>query len=163
MPRLLIQLTKRPDGSAGLRCTRADGSVTWQRQEGRYAAFFPLHDLTHYAIETELGYTRGFFGLIVEGWSIEEMTGKSPRGPLPREAIEVEHLVGLFDLERTSGTPWTADELHAHARAYATDARLPPPREHGDDQLERVRRRLRDLLDLWLALGPGQTLELQFD
>jgi hypothetical protein len=27
-----------------------------------------LHDLTHYAVETALGYRRDFFGLITEGW-----------------------------------------------------------------------------------------------
>ena len=162
MPWLLIQLTKRADGRAVLRCTRADGSVTWQRQDGRYAAFFPLHDLTHYAIETELGYAHGFFGLIADGWDIDQTSGESSRGALPREAIEVEHLVGMFDLERASGTLWTADELHAHACAYAKDSNLPPPRRHTEEQLQRVRRRLHDLLEQWRDLPPGKALDLHF-
>src|SRR5688500_15660047 len=103
MPNLLIQITKRPGGGAGLRCTRADGSATWQRQQGRQASFFPLHDLTHYAVETELGFRDGFYGLIAQGWEIDETTGKSARGPLPPGSIVVEHLVGLLDLERTTG------------------------------------------------------------
>lgn len=63
-----------------LRCVRADGSATWQKQESRHAAFFALHDLTHFAVESTLGFQRGFFGLIAQGWEIEETTGKQARG-----------------------------------------------------------------------------------
>jgi hypothetical protein len=45
-------------------------------------------------LETELGFGRGFFGLIAEGWEIEDTTGKGARGPLPDEAKLVEHIVG---------------------------------------------------------------------
>ena len=76
-----VQFTKRKDGGAVVRCVRADGSATWQRQDDQRAAFFPLHDLTHYAVETELGYGRGFYGLIASGWDIADTTGKGPRGP----------------------------------------------------------------------------------
>lgn len=162
MAELLIQLTKRTDGGAVLRCARADGTVTWQRQEGRRAAFFPLHDLAHYAIEGELGFARGFYGLIADGWDIDQTTGKSPRGPLPPEALEVEHLVGLFDLERTSGTPWTAADVNAHAAAFAAKHEA-SARQLSDSDLERVRRRLRELLDRWHALPPGETMELPFE
>src|SRR2546430_9090725 len=55
---LLIRIKKKSDGSAALSCLRADGSVTWQRQNGQQGRFFPLHDLTHYAVETVLGHTR---------------------------------------------------------------------------------------------------------
>jgi hypothetical protein len=79
MPALAIQIEKRADGRATLRCTRGDGSVTWQVQRARHAAFFPLHDLTHYAVETVLGFRRGFFGLIADGWDIDDTTGKGRR------------------------------------------------------------------------------------
>ena len=70
---LRIQITKRPDGNGVLRCVRADGSVTWQKQE-RHAAFFALHDLTHFAVESTLGFRRGFYGLLAEGWDVEDTT-----------------------------------------------------------------------------------------
>src|SRR5256714_10528276 len=99
---VIIEFAKRKDGNTVLRCIRDDGSVTWQRNENQHARFFPLHDLTHYAVETELGFRRGFFGLINEGWDISETTGKSPRGRLPDETIEVEHIVSLFSAEWNS-------------------------------------------------------------
>jgi len=48
---LRVEITKRADGAGVLRCVRDDGSVTWQKHD-RHAAFFALHDLTHYAVET---------------------------------------------------------------------------------------------------------------
>jgi hypothetical protein len=90
---LIIELTKHKDGSAVLRCIRGDGSVTWQKEEGTNAGFFPLRDLTHYAVETELGFRRGFYGLIAEGWEIAGTTGKTPRGALPAVGLLVPKLL----------------------------------------------------------------------
>jgi len=159
-----IQLTKRADGGAVLRCERADGTATWQRHEGRNAAFFPLHDLTHYAAETTLGARRGFFGLVASGWDIADTGGKGARGPLPAEALLVEHLVGFLDAERASGSRWTAADFEAQAVQVVT--------EHGgesvgavptDAMLASIRARRAELFARWAALDAGDTLELTFD
>ena len=39
MSELTVLLKKKADGSAALSCRRADGSVTWQRQEGDQSYF----------------------------------------------------------------------------------------------------------------------------
>jgi len=97
---LRIEITKRADGAGLLRCVRADGSVTWQKLGNRNAPFFALYDLTHFAVESTLAFRQGFFGLIAQGWDVDDTDGKGPRGPLPAEAVEVEYLVGSFDAER---------------------------------------------------------------
>ena len=163
MPDLLIQLTRRADGGVLLRCVRADGSVTWQRQEGRQAAFFPLHDLAHYAVESELRLGSGFYGLIAEGWGIADTGGKGARGPLPVETVAAEHLVGVLDLERAGGVEWTAEEINREAAAYAATRGRPAPRPVSDAELGRVRSRVGELFARWRALPPGATLELGFD
>ena len=71
LPELTIALTRRPDGDSLFRLTRADGSATWQRTLGATGAFLPSHDLTHYAVETLLGHTRGFYGLVADGWDLD--------------------------------------------------------------------------------------------
>lgn len=81
MPALRIQITKRTDGGAVLECVRADGTETWQKQQSQSAAFFPLHDLTHYAVETELGISEAFYGLIASGWSIHRASCCQRRTP----------------------------------------------------------------------------------
>jgi hypothetical protein len=156
---LVIRITKRPDGSGLLECVHADGSTTWQKQ-GRHAGYFALHDLTHFAVESTLGFQQGFYGLIAAGWDIEDTTGKGSRGALPAEAIEVEHLVGTFQAESAGGTLWTADEFNACAAMQA--AGRAAPRRLTDDDLARVRAKRASLFSQWFALEPGGTLELKF-
>lgn len=160
---LRIQLAKRTDGGAVLKCTRADGSETWQKQEGSHAAFFPLHDLTHYSVESELGLTQAFFGLIDQGWSITDTEGKGPRGPLPSDAQFAEWLVGQFDAERASMARWAAAEFMENGERYFGKAGLPMPRAITDDELWRIRKRRSELFTRWHDLAPGATLELTFE
>ena len=146
---LKIEIVKQPDGAGVLRCTRADGSVTWQKQT-KHAAHFALHDLTHYAVETTLGCRQGFFGLVAHGWDIEDTTGKTKRGALPAEAIEVERIVGLFDSERGSGALWTCEEFNEHA-----------PRRLSQEEIY-VRALRSSLFQRWFATAAGHALELTF-
>jgi hypothetical protein len=159
---LKIQFTKRADGGAVLRCIRADSSITWQRNDDQNARFFPLHDLTHYAVETELGFARGFLGLIAEGWNIEETTGKTTRGGLPNEALEVEYIVSAFSAERAGDTVASAAEFNELAATFANAKGMRSPRKLSDDDLARVRSRFDELAAKWRSLPQGATLELAF-
>ena len=141
-----VEIEKKANGASVLRCTRRDGSVTYERHEGQQGVFFPIHDLTHLAVEGALGRSDGFFGLVASGWEIQETTGKGARGPLPPGALEVEKLVGLFDLERGGVARWEPSELGL-----------------SEEDARRVRERMRELLARWEALPAGATLELAFD
>jgi hypothetical protein len=160
MPELLIRIKKKNDGDAALSCVRADGSVTWQRQEGDLGRFFPLHDLTHYAVETVLGHRRGFYGLVADGWDLNDFGAPWPNGPIPADMDPSEAIVGLLDSERYQGRPMSVDDLrsvnHGVAMRSATNGLR-------DADLERVRARRAELFALWEALPRGETLELPFD
>lgn len=145
-----IEIVKRADGGGVLRCIRPDGSVVWQKQS-RHAAHFALHDLTHYAVETVLGFQRGFFGLIAEGWTFDDVTGKGSRGRVPKEATEVERIVGLFDGERSVGTEWSVHEFNQDAT-----------RELKEDEIRRIRDLRTELFGKWAAVPAGQALALEF-
>lgn len=147
---LHIEIVKQPDGTGVLRCTRQDGSVTWQKQM-RHAAHFALHDLTHYSVESVLGYRRGFFGLIAEGWDVDDTTGKGSRGGLPPEALEVEKIVGLFDAERASGMAWTSEQFNENSPRNLTEA-----------EIQDVRAMRSDLFQKWSLVKAGRKLELSF-
>jgi hypothetical protein len=159
---LTIHLTKRTDGGAVIKCTRVDGTETWQKQEGAHAAFFPLHDLTHYSVESELGLRSAFFGLIAQGWSITDTEGRGPRGPLPSDAQFAEWLVGQFDAERASSARWTAAEFIENGERYFARTGTPMPRTITDDELWRIRKRRAELFAQWHDLAPGTTLQLTF-
>lgn len=142
---------------------RADGSTAWQTQRGAHAAFFSFHDLTHYAVESVLQMDDAFFGLLAMGWSIEETEGKSPRGPLPLNAVFIEAVVGALDVERASGTRWTADEFNDSLATHMTAAGRTPPRRLTDDDLARIRKRRAELFRQWDSLGAGESLRLPWD
>lgn len=163
-PRLTIRIKKHADGSAALSCTRADGTVTWQRQHGAQAVFFPRHDLTHFAVETVLGHQRGFYGLVASGWDLGDFGAPWPRGRLPADLDPSELIVGFLDTERAAGSRWSADDFNDKADAYYRQHGLAttPPRLT-DEVLARVRQRRAELFEQWDAVPVGGTLELTFD
>jgi hypothetical protein len=171
MPDLTIRFKRHPDHTASLTCTRRDGSVTWQRQRGKLGAVFPPHDLTHYAVEQTLGYQHGFYGLIADGWAIEDFAKPWPRGPIPVEAQEVEVIVGFFDTERRGNFGLTSESFQDHVQRYLAARRstkgaavaLCAIRPLSDEDLDRVRSLRSEMLDRWWSVLPGESLELDFE
>ena len=163
-----IRFKRHPDDSASITCTRRDGSVTWQRQRGQLGVVFPPHDLTHYAVETTLGYRRGFYGLLAAGWEIADFAKPWPRGPIPPEAVEVEQIIGVFDAERRQFARWSAAEFADHsaqyvaARAATKHEPVQTPRILTQEEIDAVRACRDDLLARWHALGAGEELALEF-
>lgn len=162
MARLLIELKKLSGGGAVLRCTRSDGSITWQRNDGRRGLFFAFHDLRHYAAECVFGFREGFYGLVALGWEIADTTGKGSRGRLPDETLAVEHLVGLLDADSASGSATSAAEFNQHAAAYAAQNDRPAPQPITEEDLEQIRSMAAALHAEWLRLTEGATIRLSF-
>ena len=164
MPDLVIRIKKKPDGSAALSCIRADGSTTWQQQNGKLGQFFPLHDLTHYAVESVLGFRSAFYGLVAGGWDLADFASTGPRGRVPPEAVCAEVVVGFFDLERATGVPGTAEGLNARLEEFHTDNKLPAPElRFAEEQVHQIRRVRGELFGRWKAVAPGDALVLSFD
>jgi len=159
---LIVEIEKRADGSSLLRCTRPDGSVTWQKTKSRHGAYFPLHDLIHFAVETVLEMKSGFFGLIVQGWEIEDTTGKGARGPIPTEAKTVELIVGLLQSESASGQEWSSAQFMEQAALFAASRNEDVTIEVTDEELRAIRARMRDLHSRWGAVPMGRALSLDF-
>jgi hypothetical protein len=162
-PALMIRLKKEPDGAVVQTCTRADGSSTWQRLPAGKSGFFPLHDLTHYAVETVLCHRLGFYGLLAGGWAFTDFSSDWPRGRIPPDADPSELIVGFFDAQRISNDDWPAAEFNQYAANVYAALKASNPPVVTDDQLNRIRGRFRELLAQWEALPPGDALELPFD
>lgn len=162
MPDMLLHWTKKTDGTVVFRCLRADGTSTWQRQKDH---FFVLHDLSHYAIETTLGLTRAFYGLIASGWNVTDFGKPWPRGPIPPEAMPeaglAECLAGTLDLERANGEVATAASLNGWMGPWFEKGGL-AFRSLTEAEWAAVRDRVAELSKAWRDLPPGRDLELQF-
>ena len=159
---MLILIKKKADGSAALTCRRADGSVTWQRQEEHQGRFFPRHDLTHYAVETVLDRNQSFYALVASGWELTDFQKPYPKGALPPEALASEVLVGFLDQERGAGVRWSAEEFNRSAASYFAERGVPEGCLLTDEQLAGIRGLRSTLFGEWEALQPGETLELSF-
>jgi hypothetical protein len=160
---LVIRIKKGADGRTSLSCTRADGSTTWQKQQGAQASFFPRHDLTHYAVEMVFGHRRGFYGLVADGWDLADFGTPWPRGKLPKEANLSEIIVGFFDRERASGQMGSAQELNEELASFCGENGLAVPEKFTEGDLSRVRQKRGELFAQWEAVEPGGVLELRFD
>ncbi|MFZ5625546.1 MAG: hypothetical protein ACOY71_14160 [Gemmatimonadota bacterium] len=157
---LRIRWKKGRDGVHAFTCVRADGSHSLQHHR---TDFFAVHDLTHYAVETILGCERGFYGLIAEGWNLDDFGQPWPRGPMPDEALLPEVIVGLLDVAQASGVVISAAELNESMRSwFARQQDTAPPLTLTEEQLAAIRSRTGELLSRWRALPAGETLELTF-
>jgi hypothetical protein len=164
MPDLVVRIKKKTDGAAALSCLRADGTTTWQRQEGQLGHFFPLHDLTHYTVETVLRFRGAFYGLVASGWDLTDFSHPWPKGRVPHEGMLAEVVVGFFDLERMTGDLSDAAELNARLDDYCAENELPRAALRlTDDDVARIRAVRAELFARWRALPAGETLELPFD
>ena len=159
---LRIQFVKEKDGSILLRCHRADGTTTWQRNDSSRGSFFIIHDLTHYAVETELGHHRGFYGLVADGWNLTDFGAPWPRGPMPADMDPSELIVGFFDTERAGGVTWSAEDFNDKAEKYFASHGGTQTLTLTDEELHRIRARVHELSDRWKLLPRGETLELVF-
>lgn len=161
--RIVIRIKKGKDGRTALSCLRGDGSTTWQRQEGGQAAFFPRHDLTHYAVESTLGLRQGFFGLVAEGWNFSDFGSPWRRGPLPIEAVISELIVGFLDSERITDERRPVEEINERIAERYVENDLPARLPISEEELEKVRQRRGELFVRWDAVKPGDALEISFE
>jgi hypothetical protein len=163
LKRLTIRIKKGADDRTALTCTRADGTTTWQRLEAGQARFFPHHDLTHYAVETVLGFRNGFYGLVSSGWDLSDFGTPWPRGKIPPQANISEMIVGFFDLERRSGEKGSADDLNRMLAEFTAERGLAPERRLTEEDLAAVRAMRAELFAQWVAVERGKALEVVFD
>jgi hypothetical protein len=159
MALLRIRVKKGRDGPHSLVCVRADGTMTMQHHARE---FFPLHDLTHYAVESVLSYRRGFYGLVADGWDLSDFGTPWPRGRLPADLDPVELVVGAFDRSRATGDELRANDLNKELASWflehAPERGLPS--QISAQQVDRIRQLADELHARWRMLAPGDALEL---
>ena len=140
-------------------CIRDDGSITWQTY-GPHSDFFAIHDLTHYAVETELGYKHGFFGMIAQGRDINDF-GPGSAASLHPEAFHAEMLAGLLSTAEGNGARLTYEEIKSTIDQHTSEKGIAPI-ELAGDQLDKIRRRITDLVKQWRLQNFDRPMLLEF-
>jgi hypothetical protein len=155
---MLIQLKKGRDGPSTLACVRDDGTRTW----GKVHPFFPLHDLTHCAVESVLEFHHAFFGLIESGRDIDDFSRPGASAWLPSEAMLAECIVGILDRERANGEALATDEFNETLGESLRGQGVAPFGRIGPAELTAIRQ-LRDALQArWYRASSGETVSVRF-
>ncbi|MBL9096526.1 MAG: hypothetical protein JNK07_06330 [Alphaproteobacteria bacterium] len=150
---LTIRFTKLTDARHRIEFVRADGTREAVELETRS---FLLHDLIHYAVESEAGLTQSFYGALAAGKRYGELSGMKPVGELAMTEAVVAVMTNA-------------------AKGHATPAQVIAGLQnlldaHGDMMpswlteafAERALERLRRLQGQWKATRFGETMELTF-
>lgn len=160
---LVITFKKHLNKLDTLSCTRKDGSQTWSKIHPGLA----IHDLIHYAVETTLGFQNAFYGLLAQGYNIEDFAlprGERPIALLPKnlpfEAIYTEFVVGLFQMETLSSEPYA--DFNGLLRAAYIEKRLKGFRSLSEEQIHNIRLKIKTLNQSWQEKTYDEALVLEF-
>ncbi|MES2762823.1 MAG: hypothetical protein V4677_11480 [Bacteroidota bacterium] len=109
-----------------------------------------LHDLAHYCVEMELRLTQGFWGMIDQGYKMEQLSGKT--NEFTEELRRIEHIVGATQSVYIGYmSPEMFDE-----NLKVIHYKVP------QDYLEQVIERIKSLINTWNYLPVGNEMEVEF-
>jgi hypothetical protein len=153
-----ISFVKKKEGKHIISCRRKGGTETWTH----ITPFFVLHDLCHYAVETNLKMKSAFYGMLAAGTSISDFELPKEQRPfeLTDEALLAEHLVNLLTIEHSQG------KLNNFTEMFSASYKRPGEDflsmlKHG--KLEEIRKDFQQLADRWNALEEESVLKLDFE
>ncbi len=146
-----IRLTK-VNGTHRLLCTRRNGTQT----QGDLGPGLPDQDLAHYVVEIELNMGEGFFGLINQGYTIQQLGDPAIIATLPPEALAAEVLTR--NLQALSNGAVAQKDFIA-----SVEAELPrAPKGLTDEASTRMLQTYITLLNSWEQVAEGAALELRW-
>ena len=145
-----------------IEAVRSDGS----RVSTRLPKKGPVpHDAVHYFVESELGVTGGFWGMVADGCHPEEIQdiakaaghASAARAQIPDPAIvpivQAERVVECFEADLWGGGA-DGDTIRDMVKSGCEQS-LVPVLNINDEAILRIRARLGDFRDRWSALPVG--------
>ncbi len=119
-----------------------------------------LHDLVHFAVESEAGLRESFYGLLAQGASYTELTQVGTNMAANLELAMTEMVVGALQ------GAWKQDfdpaRFLATLNGYLRQLGSTTPPWLTVELLDRIGKRLRALTGAWGGTKFGDTLELSF-
>lgn len=153
VPPLKIAFTRLDPQRHRVSIVRPDGSAESRDLETRS---FLLHDLIHYAVESEAGVRTGFYGTLAAG------AGFAASEPLDGDRLVIEQIVGAFTGALKETPPPAPESLVAAVSAFIAATGGRAPTWLTTDYVVAVRRRLREVEGTWRATPFGETMQLEF-
>lgn len=153
---LSIRLTKLSDERHRLSYVRKDGSGETLELETKSIL---MHDLLHFAVESEAGLTASFYGSLAKSGPKSVKPLAAPAS-LVGETLATERIIGVLTGSIKADAA-AAVAIRGAATLYRAYGEA-PPRWFTEEFVGRAQERLRRLLGEWRALPYGATMELRF-
>lgn len=110
-----------------------------------------VHDICHYAVEKNLGYSKGFWGMLSQGYTFSELFGKN--NPQTEELRFIEQVVGPVQSVYSGHIPQQDFEQYiGHLNFTMTE-----------NILESCLVDIRAIIEKWEQLAADQQLILEFN
>ena len=127
--------------------TRADQSVERITLETKT---YLVHDICHFAVEKNLGYTNGFWGMLSQGYTLSALFGKD--NPQTEELRFIEKIVGPVQSVYSGHTPKEDFQNYTAHLDFTMTANV----------LSACLTEIRTIIENWEQLVVGQQLILVF-
>lgn len=157
---MIISFQKKEE-RAILHITRSDGSTT--KSETNHIGV--IHDLCHYCVEQLMEFDHAFYGLIDEGYDVDDFEKPRYKRPeklipknLPVEAKQAEHMAGLFQLSLID--PGVLLYFQENLKMALDIHEIPYPDNLDDSRVLMIADRLRSLIEQWNDLETDAKLTL---
>lgn len=111
---------------------------------------FLLHDLTHFVVEQELNYQKGFWGMLAAGHSFTSLFGKE--NELTAELRFIEKIVGPVQSVYSGHIPLHEFPMYIEHLQFELE----------DTFLENCLRQLKQIRNTWEQLAVGRILSLEW-
>lgn len=160
---MTITLKKMLSKPSILTIVRNDHTSTWSKLHKG----LETHDLAHYAVESTLKFTKAFYGLINEGYTVADFElpkSQRPHGVRPEnlhpEALITEHIVNMLETELLNSG--YNNKFIEELEVILKKNDLSLPKNLNEKTLNDIRKIYHDLYNRWLILSDGQELHLEF-
>lgn len=156
--RMRIAFRKLSDERHVLQIVRSDGQCEEVECETRS---YLLHDLLHYAVETEAGLDGGFWGNLAKGKTLSDMNDRTG-ARMAAESVEmaaIEQIVGALT-RATKGL--AAEDVVAGFHRYMAALDSPVPLWLTVPFVLAVQERIRQLKGHWMATPYGESMDLEW-
>ena len=147
--------------------------LTIERDDGSYCYTklkrgLEFHDLAHFAIESVLGFKNAFYGIINQGFRVEDFEApieKRPEAVQPKnlhpEAMITEQMVNLLQVELFDDLE--KDQFIPQLKTILQNDGLEFPDALNKEKLDDIRKTLEDCCKRWNNLTEGDSLVLNLE
>ena len=127
-----------------------------------------LHDLIHFVVEKQMGFSRGFYGLINEGHSIPDFERVREERPtellpanLPMDSIQAEFIVGLIQAGMWDHS--SPESILQTIQKVLAEKEIPLPAQLSLSRLAEILKEANDLITQWQSIADNEELNLSLD